>query len=215
MTCPLFASDWPPGCPLYAILKIRISGYHQGCKQRTITGYFIDEFMLRCKLFHSADGRFSNANMGDSSIDSARRSIPLMCSRRLPPCSHQSLLVCACLRLTPIQLGSIPCVSCPFAPAFRRPTHEASCPASLRWLYRNPFRTAFSGTVAPGKEPLLTARFFQGIDLQRLMLLLFRDAHVADLHNLFLLPQVSHQPPDLLRFVKGKSYARGGGAPRL
>src|SRR5258708_7342245 len=50
------------------------------------------------------------------------------------------------------------------------------------------------------QKPFFTASFFERIDLECLMLFLFGDAHIADLHKLFLLSQVCRQLPEVLRF---------------
>lgn len=67
--------------------------------------------------------------------DSARRSIPHTCWRRLLPCSRLLLPPCGCQRPNLIQTGSILCRSCPYVHMRWRMTDEAICVASLRGLY--------------------------------------------------------------------------------
>src|SRR6266852_1431897 len=100
----------------------------------------------------SDDGQRESGNMGGNSIDNARRSTLLMSWRLLRLCNHLLPPACGCQRPTLIQTGSILCRSCPYVHMRWRITDEASCFASLRRLYRDSFRAAFPGTLAPGVE---------------------------------------------------------------
>src|SRR5712692_5257880 len=98
------------------------------------------------------DGQPVRVKRRSSLIASARRSILLMCWKRLLPCRNLRLPACGCRKQSRIQTETIPSMFCPYVHMRRRRTDETSCVASLRWLHRNPLRVSVSGALAPGVE---------------------------------------------------------------
>src|SRR5258706_3966658 len=90
--------------------------------------------------------------MDDNLIANARTFTPLMSWRLLPLSNHLLQPAYGCQKPNLIQMGSTRYRSCPSVHSRRRTTHEASCSAPLRGLYRDAFRAAFPGAVAPGVE---------------------------------------------------------------